>query len=398
MNVYIINQFALRPGDKGSMRHFSLARFLVSRGLIVRILTSNIVSNSREDLKWPTPIETHQGVEFHCFTAPKYVNNRQRLVNHLTYSVKMAAYLFRHLKKGDVVIGSTPQPFSTYAAYIVSKIKGGKFIYEVRDLWPQTLIDLGGLSERHPMVTVMRFIERNLSLKSSKIVTTMPLAWKYFEGKYGIDAHSVTCIPQGVDVPKDEGVVFPEKTRFHIVYAGTLGLANRTEMIVEFCKSIKSINPQVHVTVYGDGPLKSWMEEQVRSHDLTNVTFKGTVPRAVVLSALNDCHAALALAHESPLYKYGISYNKLADYFLKRRPVIFIGKVAMNPVDVASAGLVITSNDPNEVALAISNFASKDISELKKMGENGYQYVLERHDINRTGQQLLDVISNSARE
>lgn len=392
MQVYIVNQFALRPGDKGSLRHFYLGRYLLGRGIGVEVLTSNVTYNSRDPLVWKDKEETHEGVLFKCFEAPQFFNNIQRLYNHLIFSLKIFVYLIRRLNRNDAVVGSTPQPFSAYAAYIAARLKGARFIYEVRDLWPQTLIDLGGLSKKHPMVLIMKFIERTLAVRGDRTVTLMPLAWKYFEEEYSLPRDAVVCIPQGIEIPNtDVPLEYPDTGKFEIMYAGTLGLANRTEMIIEVAKYLK-VHSNIVFNVYGDGPLKSWMMAEADKHSLTNINFLGMVPRKVVVEELGKTHAALALAHESPLYKYGISYNKLTDYFLSKKPVIFIGNVSMNPVSVGNAGLVTTSNDPVVVAKEILDFANKPKDELRNMGENGYRYLLENHDINITGAKLYDIL------
>lgn len=395
MRVYIVNQFALRPGDKGSLRHFYLGRYLLSKGVSVEVLTSNVTYNSRDPLMWKGKEECYDGVVFKCFTAPRFYNNIQRLFNHLTFSFKVFVYLLQRLNRNDAVVGSTPQPFSAFASYVAARLKGARFVYEVRDLWPQTLIDLGGLSKRHPMVLVMKFIERTLAVKGDRTVTLMPLAWKYFEEQYSLSRNAVVCVPQGIEIPNvDKLPHYQETTKFEIMYAGTLGLANRTEMIIEVAKHLKE-NSNILFNVYGDGPLKSWMLNEAKNHSLTNINFKGMVPRSVVVEQLGRAQAALALAHESPLYKYGISYNKLTDYFLSKRPVIFIGNVSMNPVSAGNAGMVSISNDPAIVAQEILNFANKPFEERRQLGENGYNYLKENHDINITGEKFYDVLARA---
>lgn len=397
MKVVFVNQFALRPIDRGSLRHFYLGRYLVSHGYQAEIVTSDVHYNSREKLDWPQSHEAYEGVAYKVVKGMRYKGQISRLLNHIQCSVKAFCYLMRHLSPSDVVIGSSPQPFLALASYCAATLKRARFIYEVRDLWPQTLIDLGGLSRSHPLVRVMFSIEKLLSRRSEKIVVLMPLAGKYFSEMHGISPAKVVWIGQGVDTSESDlkkNVAPMSSNSIEIVYAGSLGAANRIEFLLEVALELQKAQANVHFSLYGDGPERSDLEAMSKQLKLKNVSFCGALPRRQVLGKVAGADFAIALAHNSPLYNFGISFNKLFDYFLAKTPVIFIGSVARNPVSDAGAGFVVPEGTPVVVAQEVIKMIALDPDHLRTLGERGFRFLKENHDHKVTGQKFLSIISN----
>lgn len=398
MKVVFVNQFALRPTDRGSLRHFYLAQYLVSQGYQVEIVTSDVHYSSREKLAWLQNYEVHEGVTFKVVKGRQYSGQISRLFNHIQCAVKAFRYLIRRLTPGDVVIGSSPQPFLALASYWAATLRRARFIYEVRDLWPQTLIDLGGLSRSHPLVRVMFYIERLLARRSEKIVVLMPLAGLYFSEAHGIPSEKIIWVGQGVDT--SDSNLNPTLTQsapgpVKIVYAGSLGAANRIEFLLEVASELQKSSISVHFSLYGDGPERKGLEAMAKRLSLKNVTFCGSLSRKQVLNKVAESDFAIALAHNSPLYKFGISFNKLFDYFLAKKPVIFIGNVARNPVSDAGAGFVVPDGTPGEVAQEIVKMVGHSPDYLSSMGDRGYKFLKENHDHKVTGQKFLSIITNS---
>lgn len=397
MRVFFVNQFALRPTDRGSLRHFFLARFLVQNGFQAEIVTSDVHYNSREKLHWSTKQETHEGVVFRVIRGAAYRGQISRLINHLQCAVGVFFYLLRCLRRDDVVVGSSPQPFLAYSAYLAASIKGARFFYEVRDLWPQTLIDLGGVSRSHPLVRCMFFIERVLASRSEKVIVLMPLAEKYFAETHGISSAKMVWIGQGIDCSAHIEKVMDCKAEgsvHEIVYAGSIGAANRISFLLEIAGSLQTMAVPVHFSIFGDGPERESLEAKAAQLRLKNLDFKGSLPRAGVIRKVAEADFAIALAHSSPLYRFGISFNKIFDYFLAKAPVIFVGDVAENPVAKANAGLVVSGESPQEVAEAIRAFVEQSSESLRILGENGFRFLKENHDHKVTGRKLLDIISS----
>ncbi|AFY01375.1 glycosyltransferase family 4 protein [Bdellovibrio bacteriovorus] len=399
MKVVFVNQFALRPTDRGSLRHFYLAQYLVSQGYQSEIVTSDIHYNSREKLVWNQSIEVHDGVTFKVIKGRRYSGQISRLFNHIQCAIKGFFYLVGSLRPGDVVVGSSPQPFLAFTSYLAAKVRRVRFIYEVRDLWPQTLIDLGGLSRSHPMVQVMFWIERLLARRSEKIVVLMPLAGLYFSEAHRIPVEKIIWVGQGVDtsvaVAKFSSALV-ESAPVDIVYAGSLGAANRMEFLLEVAGQLQLAKVNVHFSIYGDGPERKELEAMAMHLGLKNITFFGALARKQVLGKVAESDFAIALAHNSPLYKFGISFNKLFDYFLAKKPVIFIGDVARNPVTDADAGFVIPDGSPGEVAQEMIKIIGNTPEYLSSMGDRGYRFLVTNHDHKVTGQKFLNLISSQS--
>jgi len=271
--------------------------------------------------------------------------------------------------------------FGADAARNLSRHFKVPFVYEVRDLWPLTPIELGGYSRWHPFLLYLDYLDRKLAKSADLIITTAPLMKEYYKERFGTPDEKFLWITNGTDLELFK--VLPdvgeneEKDTFDIYYAGAHGLANGLDQIFDQLTVIMARHPQVRLTLVGDGPLKQHLIERAGKENLP-VRFLDAVPKKELPAILNKADALLVYLEPCSLYRYGISLNKLADYHAMGKPILFVGDCAENPVIQSGAGMVAKTIE--EFPSIVEKMIRMNPEEKKLMGEKGRSYAEENYN------------------
>lgn len=404
MNIWIFNHYAVGPNSNGITRHFDLAKNLVAQGHKVTIFASSF---NHQALKEEHILEDKKQYLYEEYDGVKYVwiktipykkNNWRRVVNMLSYTIKSYFISRRKEEIPDVVIGSLAHPLAALVGYFTARKKKALFYFEERDLWPQSLIDLGKMSERNPAIKLLSKLEKFLYNKSTRIILLFDKAINYVESR-DVTREKVLYLPNGVDysrlrfleeLPKDIQKDINElEGKTIAVYTGTLGLANNIDVILDSANQLKHINENIHFLLVGGGPEKERLLGRKKYENLDNVTFIDPVPKKHIYSILRFSHIGLLPLQDSPVFKWGISPNKMYDYMSSSLPVLLMCNLEDTPIENQNAGKVIK----NDFADGITNFLAKtDKKQLSEMGTNGANYVKENHDWSKLAQKLSNTI------
>jgi glycosyltransferase involved in cell wall biosynthesis len=414
--VWIVNQYADAPDRPAGTRHYDLARQLVARGHDVVIFAagfSNVTHREERLARWRLyRTEWFDGVRFVWLrTFPYRRNTWRRQVNMLTY---LAAFLLVQTRfpPAETIIGSTVHPFAALGAWLVARRRGARFLFEVRDLWPQTLVDLGALREGSPGERLLRAIEAFLVRRASFVIALLPGMPDYLQQR-GLPTHHVVYIPNGVDlavfdavVADDGGVpdsvrgaleairVMRAEGRFVVGYVGSFGRVNKLEVIVRAAALAEATAPgRIGLILIGDGAERADLERLASSGG--PVALGPAVPRRYVPTILRALDATIVHATSTPVYRYGISFNKLFDYMAAARPVVFACDSAYDPVAAVGAGISIRPDDPQLVAEACLELADAGPERRARMGAAGREHLVREHDLERLGETLATVVSCS---
>jgi glycosyltransferase involved in cell wall biosynthesis len=400
MRVWLVNHYALPPSETGGTRHYALARYLIRRGHEVTIIASSVNHATRTQRNCIRgkmyEFEQFDEVPFLRLRVPGYHNNVTRLWNMLVFALELWVGLgTRKLRRPDVVIGSSLTLFAALAAKQLARRKGVPFILEIRDLWPQTLIDMG-MRPHHPAVMMFGLIERHLYRNADKIVTLLPYAAEHMVPK-GARAADISWIPNGVDL---DFMPFPRPPQPHdvftVLYTGSHGLADTLDTVLDAAAILHQKAPgRFQFRFIGDGPHKERLRHRAKDENLGNVVFADAVPKQEVFALLQEADAFIISAKKIGLYRYGMSPNKLHEYMAAGRPTIFAGDSNNNPIAEASAGIAVAPEDPEAIAQALVNLASMPVEDRWKMGLRGRQYVEQHHDFALLAQRLEKVISSA---
>jgi glycosyltransferase involved in cell wall biosynthesis len=410
VNIWILNHYAVPPDSPGGTRHYDFARELVKRGHKVTIFASSFGHRSRKEERLRGRqnhlIREINGIRFIWVrTFPYQKNDWRRAANMLSYGCRVIFRGLRLKERPDVILGSSPHPFAGLAGYILSRRKKAKFIFEVRDLWPQTLVEVGSYPKKSLTVKLLGALEKFLYRKAQKIVVLMPWAAEYIKG-LGIPGDKIAYIPNGASPELFTGTSarIPEKLdklisvlksegKVMVGYTGAHGLADGLDTILETAKLFQDKDvEQIHFLLVGDGAEKKRLMSKAKSLGLNNLIFFELVPKNAMAELLRAIDIALVPLRKSEMWKYGTSKNKLFDNMICAKPIIWAINSGDDPVAEANCGLTVPPEDPEAMAEAITRLCSISAGERREMGMRGHEYIMKYQAIPVLADRLMEIL------
>ena len=407
MNILLINHYA------GSLRHgmeyrpYYLAREWVKAGHDVTIIAASF-----SHLRSKNPMVTRyiseeiiHGIRYIWLFTPTYKGNGiGRIRNMLSFIIRLRSYLQIQINKVkyDAVIASSTYPLDIYPASMVQKRTGAKFIFEVHDLWPLSPMELGNIPPWHPYIMLMQKAENDAYRFCDRVVSLLPCAEEHML-RHGLARGKFVALPNGIDVsgwpilqgdlPAEHQEVFQrlrEKKTFVAGYAGAHGVANSLHTLLEAGELLKGEN--VALVFVGQGPEKENLQRQARVKGLKSVFFLPAVDKMMIPVVLGFFDVAYIGLQNQPLFRFGVSPNKLMDYMMAAKPIVHAIKAGNDLVRDAECGISVEPEDPRAVANAIMNLMAMGESERIKMGLRGRQYVLACHDYKVLATKFLEIM------
>ena len=402
--IWVINQYAGSPWHGMEYRHYHLARGLAERGHRVVV-----VSGSHSHLFTRPPrvsrLFTRQVIDAvtYCWvTVPRYgpAISLGRVLNMAAFAAALEALPTSRLPRPDAILVSSPSLFPVPIAARWARRFGARLVFEVRDIWPLTLQELGGLSSRHPLIAAMQRLEDYGYRAADSVVSVLPGAGPHMVAR-GMDPAKFHYLPNGIDLDGgrrsgDAPAAIRDAVRpgaFTVGFVGTLGRANVLETLID---AARLLDPdEVRMVVVGHGPERSQLVE--RAAGARNVAFVGPIPKGDVAAALQLFDACYVGYRRSPLYRFGVSPNKLYDYMAAGRPVLFAADAANQPVSEGDCGRTVAPEDPAALAAAIRSLAACSQAERERLGANARAYVEQHHDYTRLADGLADILLGDER-
>ena len=402
--VWIVNQYAGSPRHGMEYRHYHLARGLAERGHRVVV-----VSGSRSHLfaqppqvSRPFTLAPVDGVTYCWVAVPRYERaiSLGRVLNMAAFALQLELLPTSRLPPPDAILVSSPSLFPVPVASRWARRFGARLVFEVRDIWPLTLRELGGLSARHPLVVLMQRLEDYGYRKADRVISVLPAAVDHMVSR-GMDPRKFHYLPNGIDLteaPMDGAA--PSAVRdairpgvFTVGFVGTLGRANVLETLVDAAALLGADEAQI--VVVGHGPERDQLT--ARAAGTPNITFVGSIPKRQVGAAVELFDACYVGYRRSSLYRFGVSPNKLYDYMAAGRPVLFAAAAANQPVREADCGRTVPPEDPASLVAAIRSLAACSPAERERLGANARAYVEERHDYGQLADELADILLGDER-
>jgi glycosyltransferase involved in cell wall biosynthesis len=404
MHILLIHQAFAALNEPGGTRHHEFARYLAARGHRVTVIASPVSYLTGGLIPSPSPREV----------PPKDAGRTEgvRVIRAYTYRALHKSFVHRvfaflsfmassfwiaiGVKNVDVVWGTSPPLFQGFTAWLLARLKGVPFLFEVRDLWPEFAIAVGVL--RNPvLIKLSLWLEGFLYRRADLVMVNSP---GYLVHVRERGARCVELVPNGADPemfnPADDGSAFRTRhklnDKFVILYAGAHGMSNDLGLVLESARLLADM-PPVRIVFLGDGKEKTALQKQAAGMDLTNVLFLPSIPKTEMAEALAGADACLAIL--KPLEEYKTTFpNKVFDYMAAGRPVaLAIDGVIREVVEAAGCGIFAQPGNPSALAKAIRTLAS-DPGQSRKMGLAGRKYLEEHYSRVIIAEKLLDILNS----
>lgn len=377
------------------------------RGHAVTIFSSNFSHYRHRELRtivglrlWGT--EWIEGVRFVWVRTPPYrANDLWRILNMVAFSATAVLACASLGPRPDVVVGVSVHPLAALAGWVVARMRGARFVFEVTDLWPQTLIEFGRIAEGSAAARAMRWLERFLFRRASWIVMLWRDTGPYVERAAGV-GERVVWIPHLAD-PRRYNAIQPydgaPTVPFTLMFLGGFVESNCVDIILMTAAELqRRQRNDIRFELIGEGTEKAAMINRARSLGLANVTFPAAVAKSNVPEVMGHADAFIYGLRDLPLYQYGISLNKLADYLASARPIVFFGRSSYDAVAQSGAGISVPSSDPAAIADAVEELVARTPEERRTMGERGRQHLRRYHDIDTLTERFLALLHKRAQE
>lgn len=394
--IWIINQYAGSKYHGMVFRSYYIAKELINMGCSVVIISSAF---SHLFIKQPVTNnvitdEVIDKIRFRWVKASVYKES-----NGIARVVSMFSFMWNVFKldvntndRPSVIIVSSPSPLSIINGYFLARKYNAKLIYEVRDLWPLTLIELGNLSRFHPFIIFLQLLE-NFAYRTADYVVSVLPGTKEYMVFHGMNAEKFEYIPNGIDAdelsdsePVDDEITGQiPKCKFIVGHIGTMGMSHSLDCFISAANKMTSDN-DFHFVLVGDGPEKKRLKSLVTGN---NVTFINPIKKNQVQSMLNYFDVCYLGCPREDIYKYGISANKVFDYMYSSKPVLHSGAVGNDPVKEASCGVTVAPEDPESLVAGIKYLMDIGSDQRAFLGQNGRQYVLENHSYNQLAKKYM---------
>jgi glycosyltransferase involved in cell wall biosynthesis len=411
MNILLINHYAGSIKHGMEYRPFYLAREWARAGHTVTIVASSFshVRTHAPQVSADLDVEEIEGVRYVWLLTPPYSGNGvKRAINIFAFVFKILRFwrYFVEVCQPDYVIASSTHPLDNIPARLIARKANAKLVYEVHDLWPLSLIEVGGMSPRHPFIMLLQWAENFAYRHADYTVSLLPNAYNHMEA-HGLTRDRFVYIPNGIDVTEwaedqasavDTAAAHLEllaglkaENWFLIGYAGAHGPANALDVIPKAAQLL--VDNKVVFVLVGHGSEKERLQRLVDEMGLTNVILLPAVAKSAIPTVLSYFDALYIGLKREPLFRFGVSPNKLMDYMMAAKPVIYAIEAGNDPVAESRCGVSITPEDPAQLAEAAVHLKNLTEAERASMGANGRQYVLENHDYKLLSNRFLEAIN-----
>lgn len=390
-NIWIWNHYATNTfKDKGG-RHYWFAENLINVGYKPTIFCASTIHNTDEsiDTKGRNFINNSiNNIPYVFIKTPEYTGNgKKRILNMLSFYRRLFAVSKEYVKlngKPDVILASSVHPLTLVAGIKIAKKFGVPCICEVRDLWPESLVAYGSLKRNSIIAKILYKGEKWIYTQADKLIFTMEGGKDYIveqgwdeESRGSINISKVYHINNGVDLEtynynkehyqiKDEDLDNPDI--FKVVYTGSVRLVNKVELLVEAAKQLKDLN--VKFLVWGDGDQVENINKRIQNEKLSNIILKGKVNKNYIPYILSKADLNIILGETSNFFRFGISPNKLFEYFASGKPVLQTFMANYSIVEKNNAGVELVENTHNSIAQSVKFFLKMEKSDYQKYCES----------------------------
>ncbi len=394
MKILLLHQYFLEDDDPGGSRWNEMTRMWMEQGHQVEVLAGMVHANGsskRAEYKGKYFFKRKQGQVnvIRCHVSESYnLNFLGRLWGYFSFVFSsLYAGLFKTSFKPDVVVVTSPPLFIGISGYLVSRIRRAPFVFEIRDLWPESAIDTGVVTNKW-IIKLAYALEAFIYRKAALINVLTPAFRDALLEKKGVSANKVILIPNAADFTLSEELLstfdvesFRKQEglegKFVITYVGAHGVANALGQVLETAKLLE--DTPVQFLLIGQGMEKAMLLKRSENLQVKNVRFIDAVPKKEVFKFILASEMGTSVLKRVDTFKTVYS-NKTFDYMACKKPILMaIDGVSRKLVEDAAAGSFVEPERPEHFASIIRAYLN-DSERLKREGEAGYQYAYANFD------------------
>jgi glycosyltransferase involved in cell wall biosynthesis len=394
MKILLLHQYFLEEDDAGGSRFNEMTKQWTDQGHEVTVLAGMMHYTSHKKRKeykgkwikykpqgkinvWRTHVSENYNSGF-----------TGRLWGYFSFVFSsLWAGLFKVQGKFDVILVTSPPLFVGITGYLLSILKRIPFVFEIRDLWPESAIDTGVVTNK--VIIRLAYWFENFIYKKAKLINVLTPAFRQsLVEKKGVPPNKITFIPNAADFSLSDKLVESFNTEafrkekkwddnFVITYVGAHGVANHLDQILETAHLLRDTN--VLFVLIGGGMQKAKLKEQAANMKLKNVLFLDPVSKAEVFKYISASDMGTSVLKKVDTFKTVYS-NKTFDYMACKKPILMaIDGVSRELVEEAKAGIFVEPENPEDFASKIKMYMT-DPNRILQEGENGYLFAKRNFD------------------
>jgi len=321
----------------------------------------------------------------------------KRVIDYLSFA--FMSFFIGIFQKHDIIIATSPQFFTTWSGWAISKIRRKPWIFELRDLWPESIKTVGVMKQGH-IINLLEKIELGL-YKSCNRVVAVTDAFKNNLIAREIENDKIEVVTNGSNME----LFYPRKAdisllkilrlegKFVVGYIGTLGMAHNLDFIIEAIGKIS--DPDVHFLFVGDGAMKSNIVKISKELELKNISFLDSVSKDEVPRYLSIIDISLVPLRKDDNFKTVIP-SKIFEASAMQKPILLgVQGQAQEILDKYGAGVCFEPNNEKDFIEKLSTL--KDISFYQKC-QDGCLNLATDYDRKKLADKMLDIIDKIIKE
>lgn len=408
MHIVILYQFYLRPGEPGHSRVNEYARRWAESGHQVSVVTgqtSYMTGRKEKEYFRKFCVREKDGKVdvYRCF-VPDDANRSflRRAYSYFAFAFS-SAVIFKRLKSPSVLLASSPPLTIGMPALAICKMTKIPMLFEVRDLWPESAISTGVLTNK-PMIKFLSWLERKCYQVADSLNVLTPAFKKDIVSRGLKEAHLIHNVQAGVDVDEMKPDKFSQEIRTKmgwagkkvVLYTGAIGRANRLDQLVDAASVLRD-NPDVLIAIVGGGMEEAGLKKRVEEEGLSNIVFHGSRSKEEMPEIIASADICVAVLMKSDTFKT-VYPNKVFDYMACQRPIILaIDGLIREVIEKAKAGIFVEPENPESFSEGVMTLVNNP-GDAEKMAKNGRRFVVSNFDREVKAKQFEQILEKIARK
>lgn len=403
MNILYLEHYAGSPEMGMEFRPYYLSREWVKAGHSVHIVAGDYSHLRRKNPEVAEDFQTEQidGITYAWVKTGRYEGNgvaRALTMFRFVWKLRRKAAWIAREWKPDVIIASSTYPMDTWAGQKIRRKSGAKLLHEVHDMWPITLIELGGMKKSNPFVILTQAAENSFCRRSDGVVSLLCAAKDYFVA-HGMAPEKFHVVMNGIvreewehpePLPPEHAALFGRlraEGRFILCFFGSVTKSYALDCLI---RAMEKSDGRAAAVIVGKGNQEAELKALAGENLGKKVFFLPPVPKASVPTLAEAADACYVGALKNDMFRFGICMNKMFDSMMSGRPVLFAVEAPNNPIAEYGCGVTVRAEDPDALAEGIRTLEEMPPEERKRLGDNGRKAVLAHFTYEKLAAEFLE--------